>query len=142
MGEKARIGQLTYNVIDTTWKSQLGDSFKTRIPERRFLEVRISVTNEGSKEISLPLTTLEGASGEQFKELENGEGVDGWFGLFRTIAPGKTETGVLLFDVALTSYKLRLPDGGATGEEKYGTVVLPLRMDVDTQVKMPVPGSK
>ena len=46
----------------------------------------------------------------------------------------------LLFDVPLSSYKLRLSDGGEGGTEKYAWVNVPLRMDVDTSVETPLPG--
>ena len=62
-------------------------------------------------------------------------------GLLRTLSPAQTLEGKLLFDVPLTSYRLRLTDGAGPGIEKYGWVSIPLRMDVDTDVPTPLPGS-
>lgn len=141
MGERVTVGPLTYNVIESVWRSQLGDVFKTRVPQQRFLLIDITVTNGGGKEISVPLLTLENQSGETFPESENGEGVDNWFGILRTLSPAQTQQGRLVFDVPLTSYRLRLTDGGEPGTEKYAWVEIPLRIDTDTGVSSPIPGT-
>ena len=35
MGERIPLKPLTYTVVESTWKSQLGQMFKIRVPERR-----------------------------------------------------------------------------------------------------------
>lgn len=140
MGERITVGPLVYNVVETVWQSQLGDPFKLRLPEQRFLLVTVSVTNGGGRDVSVPMLALENQNGQKYQESENGEGVDNWFGLLRNITPAQTQQGRLLFDVPLSSYKLRLTDGGEPGAEKYVWVNIPLRMDLDTGVATPVPG--
>ena len=139
MGERVTVGPLTYNVVESSWRSQLGSDFQVRMPQQRFLLITISVTNGGGHEVSVPLLTLENSNGQTFLESENGEGVDNWFGILRTIGPAQTQQGRIVFDVPLTSYKLRLSDGGSAGSEKYTTVQIPLRMDTDTGVQSPIP---
>src|SRR5678815_5443541 len=129
MGEPVRVGQITYSVVESEWKTQLGESFKIRSPENRFLLIKLSVTNGTGQDISIPLLTLEASNGQTSRELSNGEGVVNWFGLLRTITPGQTKQGAILFDVPLTSYKLRVPDIADPGLERYVTVQIPLRMD-------------
>src|SRR5262249_10193568 len=58
MGERVTVGSLTYNVVETAWRSQLGDAFKIRIPDQRFLLITLTVTNGGGRLISVPLLTL------------------------------------------------------------------------------------
>ena len=140
MGERIDVGPLIYNVVETVWQSQLGDPFKLRLPEQRFLLITVSATNGGGKEVSVPMLVLENQIGQKYQESENGEGVDNWFGLLRSIDPAQTRQGRLLFDVPLSNYKLRLTDGGDPGSEKYVWVTIPLRMDVDTGVAAPTPG--
>ena len=141
MGEKVTDGPLIYTVVESTWKTQLGNLFHTRLPEQRFMLITISVTNSGGREVSVPLLTLRGTNGKEFLEVGNGEDVDNWFGLLRTIGPAQTQQGRILFDVPLSSYKLRLTDGGDAGAEKYAWVDIPLSMDTDTSVDAPAPGS-
>jgi hypothetical protein len=137
MGEKVVLGPLTYNVIETAWRSQLGSEFKVRIPEQRFLMITISATNGGGKDVSVPLLTLENQNGDTFRELDNGEGVDAWFGFLRNISPAQTQQGRIVFDVPLTSYKLRITDGGDPATEKYAWVDIDLHMDSDMSVESP-----
>ena len=99
--------------------------------------ITISVTNGGGHEISVPLLSLEGANGQSIMELDNGEGVDHWFGVLRNLSPAQTQQGRLLFDVPLSSYKLRVTDGGEAGSEKYAWVEIPLRMESDSGVETP-----
>jgi len=141
LGEKVPVGPLTYTVVETTWRSQLGQTLNIRAPQKRFLLITISVTNGGGHEISVPLLQLEDANGKTYSESDNGEGVDNWFGILRTLRPAETQQGRLLFDVPLTSFKLRLTDGGEPGTEKYAWVQIPLRMDIDSTVQSPEPGA-
>jgi hypothetical protein len=138
MGERVPVGQMTYLVIETAWRPQLGEGFKIRTPEHRFLLIKVSVTNGTGKDVSIPLLTLEGTNGQTYQELADGEGVDNWVGLLRTLTPGETLQGNILFDVPLTSYKLRVPDVNVSGFEGYASVQIPLRMDSDVPVQSPI----
>jgi len=139
MGERITVGPLTYNVVESVWRSQLGPEVKPRLPQHRFLLITISATNGGGHEVALPLLQLENSNNETFPESDNGEGVENWFGILRSLAPAATQQGRLLFDVPLSSYRLRLTDGAPAGSEKYVWVNIPLRMDVDTGVQTPLP---
>jgi hypothetical protein len=139
MGDRITAGPVVYNVIQTMWRTQLGDIFKTRVPENRFLVITLSATNGGGRDVSVPLLTLEG-DGKEYRELENGDGVNNWFGLIRTISPAETRQGNIVFDVPLTSYRLRLTDGSEPGTEKFVWVDIPLRLDTDTSIEVPGAG--
>ena len=136
MGDRITAGPVSYNVIQTVWRTQLGDIFKTRVPENRYLMITLSATNGGGGEVSIPLLTLE-SDNKEYRELENGDGVNNWFGLIRTISPAETRQGNIVFDVPLTSYRLRLTDGGEPGTEKFVWVDIPLRLDTDTSIEVP-----
>jgi len=139
MGERVPVGTLTYNVIETAWRSQLGSDYKIRVPQQRFLLITISCTNGGGKEVSVPLLTLENESGQSYRELDDIESVDNPFGIFRNIGPAQTQQGRLLFDVPLSAYRLRLTDGGEPANEKYAWVKIDLHMDQDLSVDTPTP---
>lgn len=141
MGERILAGPMVYNVVQTAWRTQLGDLFKIRVPERRFLQVTLAATNSGGKRVSLPFFTLEGPNRQEYRELENGDGVENWFGLLRDIGPAETKQGNIVFDAPLSSFRLRLTDGGEPGSEKFVWVEIPLRMDTDTSITAPLPGA-
>ena len=142
MGERAVNGPISYVVVQTSWKTELGDVFNLRSPQNRFLLITLSATNGGGSEVALPFFTLEGDNGKEFKELDKGDGVENWFGLLRTLKPAENHQGTLLFDAPLTSYRLRLTDGGEPGTEKLVWVEIPLRIDTDTGVTVPIPGQR
>ena len=139
MGEKMTLGPLSYTVIDSTWHAQLGDSLRLRPAQQRFLMLSLVITNGGGSDVSVPLLSLEDASGQTYLESDNGEGVTDWLGLFRNISPAQTQKGQILFDVPQTSYRLRVTDGGGPGAEKYGWITIPLRIDADLDVHAPAP---
>jgi len=129
-------------VVDSAWRNQLGEAFKARSAEQRFLLIKLSVTNGTGQDVAIPLLSLEGTNGQTYREIANGEGVDNWFGLLRTISPGQNQQGNIVFDVPLTSYKLRIPDVADAGLEKYVSVQIPLRLDSDMPIQSPIaPGS-
>jgi hypothetical protein len=140
MGEKVRVGSLTYSVVDATWKGELGEGYQIRTPSQRFFLVTISVTNGGSGDVSLPLLQLENSNGQRFQELTNGDGVDQYIGLLRNISPAQTLQGRLVFDVPLTSYRLRLVDGTEPAFEKFSWVQIPLNLNADSPVLDSLPG--
>src|SRR5690242_19699223 len=73
MGDRITAGPVVYNVVQTMWRTQLGDIFKIRVPENRFLMITISATNSGGREVSVPLSTLEGDNGKEYRELDSGD---------------------------------------------------------------------
>ena len=138
MGERVPVGQVTYSIVESAWKTQLGESFKARTPENRFLLLKLSVTNGTGQDVSIPFLTLEGTNGQTYRESNSGDGVDSWFGVLRTISPGQTQQGNLLFDVPLSTYKLRVPDIADPGLEKYVVVNIPLQLDTELPLASPV----
>ena len=93
MGEKISLGTLTYNVIQTAWRNQLGEGFKVRSPQNRFLLINISVTNGGGKEVALPLFKLEDDHEKLITESDNTEGVPDGIGILRSSDPGPDSPG-------------------------------------------------
>ncbi len=141
MGERVPAGPLTYNVIEKAWPRQLGEMFQIRMPQNRFLLITISVTNGGGSEVSVPLLQLESSDGKVYQEIQNGDGVENWFGILRTLAPAQTQGGRILFDVPLSSYRLRLSDGDSVSGH-YSYVQIPLQIDTEPPVESPMVGKQ
>jgi hypothetical protein len=126
--------------VESSWRNQLGEGFNIRTPQNRFLLVKISVTNTGTAEASVPRLSLQGASDQMYEEVADATGLPNSLGLLRNVAPAQTIQGNILFDVPLTSFRLRVPDGGESGYEKYAWIEIPLRLDSDA-VEAPIPGT-
>lgn len=140
MGERVEIGPFTYVVVESTWRSQLGEGFQVRVPKNRFLILTVSVTNGGGSENSIPMLNIEGSNGQMYQESSDGAGILNWLGVLRTVKPAETLQGRIIFDVPLGAFRLRVPDGGETGYEKYAWVNIPLDIDAG-QAQTPLPGS-
>ena len=140
MGERVTIGPFTYVVVESSWRNQLGEGFEVRSPQNRYLVLSVSITNGGSTEATIPMLSIEASDGKLYQELSDGTGVTNWLGVIRSVGPAQTIQGRIIFDVPLSTFRLRLPDGGETGYEKYAWVDIPLRIDAD-QVQVPLPGS-
>ena len=134
MGERASIGALTYNILESTYFTQLGDSGKARLPEKRFLVIRMSITNGGAKEAEIPLFRLVDDNNAESSEMQNAEFLPGWFGLIRKVGPTLTEEGRIVFDVAPKTYKLEVTDGGETGKEQLAFIEIPMEFDTSEPI--------
>ncbi len=138
MGDRVRLGNISYVVVSSQWRTQLGEGFQVRSPSNRFLVMNMSVTNGGGAPVSIPLLTLVDAQGNEYRELQDGTGLSNWMGLIRTVEPADTLQGRLLFDVPLTSYTLRIPDIEDETLERSASVEIPLDLQID-DVAAPLP---
>lgn len=130
VGEKVRVGSFTYNVIESKWKSQMGEFPAPRVPERNFLLIRLSLTNGSGSERTAPPLVLENSAGEVYKELTDGRGVEQWLGLLRKVAPAQTDEGWILFDVPTNTYRMKISETDeSTGVENVAYVRIPLQLE-------------
>lgn len=130
MGDRVQVGPLIYTVLETTWKSQLTDDPTSSMPKNRFLIVKMTVTNAGKDESPVPQMSLSNASGQAFHEVsELKDDLPHWLGgILRKLNAAQTETGVVIFDVPMAAYKLKVTDGGDIEEEKSALIDLPLQL--------------
>jgi hypothetical protein len=112
-GEKATVGQLSYNVVDTEIRPSLGDDpTNPRAPQNRFYLIEVAVSNGGNEDASIPGMSLVDDSGQTYQEVPDGTGVPNWLGVVRKVSPAQTEEGNVLFDAPPKHYRLRLTDEG------------------------------
>ena len=109
-GEKAIIGHLSYNVVDSQILNQLGDPASPRVPHDRFIMVQVAVTNTSNVDNPIPAIEMIGDNGKTYSELTDGTGVTNWLGVIRHAAPGLTVRGNVLFDAPAAHYQLRFSD--------------------------------
>lgn len=130
IGERADAGLIIYTALEAAWKSQLGEPPAARMPQDRFLLVRLRVTNSSPHEASIPLTTLVAPSGKEYPELSDGEGVEEWLGVLRNLKPNETIYGWVLFDAPRGDYQLRVSDDAFDpADAKLALIQIPLRLE-------------
>ena len=124
LGDKVPLGRLSYTVYEGQWLPQLGDGTGARIPQHRFFELRMSVTNESAAEMMAPNAVLVDDTSGEVGELANGDRVDSWLGYVRRVKAGETLTGHILFDAPPKHYRLRLSEDGTADRAVYVDVPL------------------
>ena len=139
MGELTTVGPVIYNVLETEWRNQIGDSIQQTIPDSKYLLVRLTITNSGNQEVAVPLLNLEDEQGNSHMELSEIKGVANWLGLLRIVQPASTLQGVIAFDVPAGDYKLRVTDGGDLESEKTALIEIPLSLSGPQTVEPPSP---
>ncbi|MEZ5402127.1 MAG: hypothetical protein R2729_20810 [Bryobacteraceae bacterium] len=139
MGEHVQVGSLQFNVLDAEWLADLPGEMSPRLPKNRFLVLRVSASNQGTRELHVPLLRLENVNGETFAEVEDATGLDDWWGLIRPVSPGATDSRRILFDVAPAEYKLHLSDGGDPEREQTAIVTIPYRIKRNDPLALPEP---
>ena len=138
LGTKAQVGTLGYTVFERQWLNQLGEpgSAEARVPQNRFLLLRLAVLNAGGATASMPNVKLLDDKGKTWEELSNGDSVVQWIGSVRQIKAADTIQGNVLFDVPPQHYKIVVTDEDGK-ETAY--VDLPLTFDSTTTEVPAVP---
>jgi hypothetical protein len=136
MGDRIELGRLIYNVFEAHWVTHLGEQPSTRVPNNRFLLLRVSVVNSGGSALSVPPLQLVDDAGQTYAELSDGAQAPNWIGILREVKPAESLQGNVLFDVNPAHYKLRVTD---ETEERAGLVNIPLQFQPETpEVPTPV----
>lgn len=136
MGDKVTAGSLEYRVIETQWLTQIRQDPTPRLPQNRFLLVRVSARNGASGDVLIPAMTIEADDGASFTELSSGEGVPQWIGMLRKVKAGDSLQGNALFDAPAQHYKLRVTDENS---ETSALVDLPLNLNPEPPPQLPIP---
>jgi hypothetical protein len=131
LGDKVQAGPLIYNVLESRWRAQIGEGPVSRVPERRFLIIHLSVTNSGGQDVNIPSMVVEDQGGQVFNESLDGRGIPSWMGIIRKLKPADTLDGAIVFDVDPKSYKLKLDDGSGGS---VAMVELPLQFEAGEAV--------
>lgn len=138
LGEKVTLGDLVYSAFETQWLTQIGQGTEARVPQNRFLLVRVSVSNSGGEAIACPAMNIVDDSGNSYSEISDGQGVQQWIGYIRQINPADTMQGNLLFDAPPRHYKLRVTDQEG---QRDALIDLPLEFTPETP-DLTAPGKK
>ena len=137
MGEHVQTGALIYTVLEVEWLNQLGTQ-SPKSPEHKFAVLRLSITNSGNREMSVPLLQIEDEKGNRQMELAEARGVEEWLGVLRTISPAETLQGKIVFDLNPQNHRLRVTNAAEPDQERFAYVTIPLRLDATPPIEKPV----
>ena len=141
MGELTTVGPVVYNVLETEWRTELGNAGDAIVPEQKFLLVRLTITNSGNQQIAVPLLSVEDTAGEFHMELDQVKGLPDWLGLLRILEPASSGQGTIVFDVASGDYRLRVTDCGDLESERIALIAMPLTITTPGRIDPSDPGA-
>lgn len=128
MGQKLKVEHISYTVLAADWAEALGEGATSRIPNHRFLLLRITATNESGEPAEMGSLKLISSNGTEYGEVANGSGVSEWLGLSRDLAAKDTKQGVVLFDAPKAVYELQVADAFYDGESGSAALIqIPIR---------------
>ncbi len=129
MGDKVPVGTMIYTVLEAEWRSELsGGEGLPQTPQNRFLLLKVSMTNSGGAQATIPLMTVEKLKKESTMEVSDVKNLPNWLGLVRLINPAQTDQGYVVFDVPPGAYKFRATDGKEPGSETTRLIDIPLSL--------------
>ncbi|MGB9605844.1 MAG: DUF4352 domain-containing protein [Bryobacteraceae bacterium] len=140
LGERVEVGPLVYVAEDLAWHDRLGEGPNARLPQHRFLLVRLTITNSGIREADIPPFVLVASDGRLYPELDRGDGVPEWLGYLRTVQPAATEHGRVAFDVPGGAYRLRVAAVMDDDTEREAFIELPFHTAPSPQLPLAAPG--
>ena len=129
MGERVSVGPLTYVVLNSEWKSTLGEGIEARVPVQRFLVLHLTITNGSGADMNVPLLQIVDSQGVEHPEVQDGKGISGWMGLLRKIQGTQTEDGYIAFAVLMGPMRLKVTDAGDLENEKSALIEIPIKLE-------------
>jgi hypothetical protein len=141
LGERIGLGHISYVAYETQWLTHLGEGADARVPQNRFLLVRLQAANGGSKELIVPNFSLVDDNGNVFPEInDESRAVPQYIGFLRRVKPAESAQGHALFDAPPRHYQMKIMDEDG---DRSALVDLPLSFTVESpEVPAIVDGSK
>jgi hypothetical protein len=141
MGERVQAGPLIYTVTEVEWLNQIGGR-TPKTTDGKFAVIRLSITNAGRRELSVPMLQLVAENGEGAMELTDPQGLDEWLGVLRALRPAETIQGRIVFEVKARNYRLRATDAADPDRESFVLINIPLRLDQRAPVSLDLPSQE
>ena len=139
VGERVQVSGVVYTIHEAQWLTQLdAGTDSPRIPKNRFLVIHLTVSNSGSKEVTVPLLNVVDAAGAEQLELSDGKGVAEWLGILRTLNPTESKEGRIVFDLPVAPFSLKVTDGNDQEQERTALVALPVAANGATMDSSPL----
>lgn len=116
IGEDVLIGYWAYRCDGAHWAKSIGYNVMTEYPDAEFLVVNLSILNNDNSASILPPLKLVDAQGREYEESSKSISLGDAFGVLKSVNPGVTSHGSVLFDVPPGDYSLRVSGGFTSGE--------------------------
>lgn len=117
IGEVFSIGYWSYRCNGAHWQRAIADGFTAETPDAAFLVVDLTVQNNDRTESTLPPPKLMDEQGREFSESPKGTLMTGSFEILKTLNPGVSSRGLVVFDVPPNGRYVLQVSGGLESAE-------------------------
>ncbi|GAC1432244.1 MAG: hypothetical protein NVS1B11_10560 [Terriglobales bacterium] len=104
LGENVSVGYWAYRCIGAQWRDSIGSEYTAEYPDARFLLVDSAIRNNDKTASSLPPLKLVDGQDREYEESSKGILMDNSFGLLKSLNPGVSSRGYVVFDVPPGKY--------------------------------------
>lgn len=117
VGDDLRVGYWAYRCNAASWKTSIGSDYLRQYPDAEFLVIDLSVLNNDKTASILPPLKLVDVEGRQYEESSKGMLIENSFGVLKSLNPGVSSHGYVVFDVPPgRAYALQVSGGLGSGE--------------------------
>jgi hypothetical protein len=116
LGESISVGYWTYRCSSADWRSSIGSEYTRQYPDASFLVVNLGIRNNDRTASVLPPLKLVDAQGREYEESSKGIFLQKSFGMLKSVNPGVTSDGDVVFDVPQGQYMLKVSGGFGSGD--------------------------
>jgi len=117
------VGYWAYRCISAHWQRSIGSEYTAQYPDARFLVVDLAIRNNDKTASALPPVKLVDSDGREYDESSKGIFMENSFGILKSLNPGVSSRGYVVFDVPAGKYALKVSGGFTSGES--GLIELP-----------------
>jgi hypothetical protein len=116
-GQDVFVGYWAYRCVSARWQNSIGSEYAAQHPDARFLVVDLAIRNNDRTASTLPPVKLVDREGREYDESSKGIFMDGSFGMLKSLNPGVSSRGYVVFDVPPLSegYVLKVSGGFGSG---------------------------
>ena len=119
IGDSVTVGYWSYRCSSAQWRQSIGSEYSRQYPDASFLVVNLGIRNNDKTASVLPPVKLVDESGRVYDESSKGIFLENSFGMLKSLNPGVTSYGNIVFDVPNGTYSLKLSGGFTSGDSVY-----------------------
>jgi hypothetical protein len=115
VGDNVFVGYWAYRCYGARWQRSIGSEYTRQYPDAQFLIVDLAIrNNDKTASVLAPLKLID-AEGREYEESSKGIFMDNSFGMLKSVNPGVSSRGYVVFDVPPGKYKLKVYGGYTSG---------------------------
>ena len=115
VNENVLVGYWAYRCMSAHWQNSIGSGYTTEYPDASFLIVDLAIRNNDKTASTLPPVKLVDSDDREYDESSKGIIMQNSIGILKSLNPGVSSRGYVVFDVPAGKYALKVSGGFTSG---------------------------